>query len=408
MPKGKRFVYLISFFSLILTVFSTFTLSGVEKGNIINIAITGLCSLFCLFYILKYGSIKWNSLFVLEFIFLLSILVSFFLNGLVDFQYTPLLLAIVSGCFFEFASQSKFEREIVLRAFFFGSIGFIFSFLIVYFGAIIHPSISSSNRLGTIFNNQNEVGRFLVFCFIICFYFALFKKYIFSYLFVFLSVYFVLLTGSISNLLCIFCIIFFSVFLFFGRKGRLVIVLSFVFSLVLFFGILQIPVFLYFKTRIYGALQINGQSDLSTFERWNAAVSGFYLFLEKPLFGWGANYVSTSDVYSIYSHNNIAEVAACFGIFGLLSEETLFIKPFIHSLKKKNYSTDRLFMFSAMIAFFMIIFQFFLVSYYSKIEFYYLSLMYSSMPTEVIDMPKLDHVFSKKGVAEVSSITIKI
>ena len=128
--------------------------------------------------------------------------------------------------------------------------------------------------------------------------------------------------------------------------------------------------------------------DYSSIYRFRAAFYGFQLFFRRPFFGNGFDSVYAN--YYVMAHNNIAEIAADFGIFALIIEEFFILFPLYFVFKKNNRSLEfRPFIMSTLI--FMFLFQFFLVSFNSKIECIILPLCFAMIfPYEKRYVP-IDH-----------------
>ena len=102
---------------------------------------------------------------------------------------------------------------------------------------------------------------------------------------------------------------------------------------------------------------------------------GFETFLEHPLLGIGIgnSYVITLEELSIstYLHNNYIELLCCGGIIGFLCYYSLHIYIAYNLFKYKNHDKET---FAIGILWMLLIFiiDWGMVSYYSKIQAYYL------------------------------------
>lgn len=367
--KLRRFFYCSILVLFCLVSFSTMGLSEQPILNYVNIGLYCLLGLLCLVYVFLYG--KWNvgPFVILIVSFNVVTLLSYALNGFRSFVSSALTLGAMSLVFYEFLSQSKEAKEHSLYFVMLGTWLFIGYFVIYYWSDFIHPSVSFENRIGTLFGNQNDVARFLSFSLLINFYYAFFKKRYFCYIPIILSFYLIGLTGSISNLITSLFVCTLVIFFTSKKRGKIITVVSVLAILILGFLILQIPALAYFKNRIYGIIGSlttvdTNTNDVSAAHRLKYALEAFYVFLESPIIGHGFNgFIQNS--FGGFAHNNIAEVACDFGIIGLVIEETLILLP-LRSVKKNHDVFSR---FTLLICLYIFIFQFMLVSYYSKMEY---------------------------------------
>ena len=135
----------------------------------------------------------------------------------------------------------------------------------------------------------------------------------------------------------------------------------------------------------------NGSRGDASFEgRFRGAYYGFVLFLNKPFFGNGFDAVNMN--YIIMAHNNVAEVAADFGVFALLIEEFFIIFPLFKIIKFQPnkqglFSPFLPLAFSAL--FFMLFFQLFLVSFNSKIESIMIPMSFSLLGLKDLKVDKI-------------------
>jgi len=376
------FLTILVMFSVVC--FSTMGLSGRPLFNKVNIGFNVVLAFFCLLYCFLYGSFSIGVYVILIVLFNFVTLISYALNGFSTFSSTALTVGIVSIAFFQFLNNSPFNKKTALFFSELGVLGFLAYFFVVYFHDIIHPSISSSSRIGTYFGNQNDVGRYLSFALLYTFYFAFFKKMYFLYLPVVLAFYFIVLTGSISNLLTVYFVLaaFFLIFL--KKKGRLLFVLGNVLIVIIILFALQLPALSYFKTRLLSMASSlfgndNSVEDSSFEHRFELAFEAFYLFFQKPLFGGGFGAVQADSFVHTFAHNNYAELCADFGIFGLIFGEAILFYP----LMKGRGKTDDLHFFTFLVCIYIVFFQIFLVSYYSKMEYFSLAFAFAGLTNSV-------------------------
>lgn len=160
-----------------------------------------------------------------------------------------------------------------------------------------------------------------------------------------------------------------------GRR-KLFAIIGIVATIIVFIILLQLPFMAYFKTRIENMVNTittgSGSVDYSFIDRFNLAIYGLRLFTSKPLFGYGYDQV---QFYTwgkdAFSHNNFVEVLASFGILGFLAFEALLLYPLFKNWKKQK---KELAVFSLLYIF---MFQFFLIVFRKKIEYFLIPLAFS-------------------------------
>jgi O-antigen ligase len=363
------------------TAFSTTALSGQTAFYRINLIVNVCLAALCLIYALLFGRFVAGPYLILVVLFNFITIISFLANGCKTFTTTLLTLSLVSLSLFEFVTQSEVHRDTALLFSLVGIEAFLMYFVVAYFHDFLHPSISFGNRIGILFGNQNDVGRYLAFAFFFNFYFAYSLRLYFCYFFSLISLYAILLTGSVSNLITIFLVIFIFFSFFLKKKAKVIFLIIALALIVGFIVALQFPFLAYYRNRFLGMIASffgikTGNSDPSFENRFELAVEGFYLFLENPVFGGGFQFVRANAFQVDFAHNNYAEVAASFGIFGLLAEETLILWPIF--AQKSNKKTA-FFQFIMLVTLYIFLFQLFLVSYYSKMEFFCFPFIYACL-----------------------------
>jgi O-antigen ligase len=257
-----------------------------------------------------------------------------------------------------------------------GSIGFMIYYILVYFIPIF--TFDLSTRLGFYFDDPNYLGRYFLFIIVFLLYFVLIeKKHIFIPLLIF-TFYLMVTTGSISNLLCSFIVLFLFAW-YTIPKGKKYYLSASLFALIIVgIFVLQLDALSYFRIRIYGIINsffgnasLNG--DASTEYRYLLATEAFYMFLKKPFFGYGFYSVASYSLTQQFSHNNFTDLLANHGIFATIIFEYLLVMPLakISRLKAK----EKILYLALMI--YMFIFQVFLVTYYHKFEYFVFALVYA-------------------------------
>ena len=177
-------------------------------------------------------------------------------------------------------------------------------------------------------------------------------------------------TGSRSALLIsVACILVYSFYFFRGNK--IIIPIIFDCSLIVA-GIVIIIIFektfnLNIFSRIIELLDFfRGKGmDYSTANRIDLFFQSIYLFLKKPVFGWGNNVFSIYSSERLFAHNNLTELLCSFGLFGFLPFEYIIVQSYLRIKKSKLHSDSIDYSLLLLICFFLI--QFFYVN--SQLKF---------------------------------------
>lgn len=374
-------------FIFTLIPFMTFFLimSDRRPYNYFAFALYGVESVLILIYIIKYHTFVFNTFSILLLAFLGSVLISQLLNfSLMNYPRTLLLLSLFSFIFYQFLITLPCEEKIfVFKLIVLGGLLFCLYFFIYYFKELIH--LNFGDRLGRDFSDQNDLAKnlsiFAIISEVLVFKVSLKKKAIYILL-VLLFFFVILVTGSISNLLVFSVVSIFLIIYLAKGKAKLWVVLGIVLAAAIAFGLLQLPFMSYFNTRITNMINSmfsKGDSvDNSFVDRFNLALYGLRLFISKPIFGYGYDQVQYFTWgKNAFSHNNFVELLASFGIVGFVFFEALLIYPIIKGVRKNN----EIAFFSLLYIF---VFQFFLIVFRKKIEYFIIPLAFSFIETKQI------------------------
>jgi O-antigen ligase len=279
-------------------------------------------------------------------------------------------------------------KNMGLYSYFYGAIFFfaILNFVLLiggYFFDFIE--IYENNRFVGTMNNSNAISIALNYCVFISVILLNdtknFRKILFLNFIIFISLYMIVMTVSRKGFLAgslLFVLYLNSI------SNSKIKILSVLMSLVLiFYFSFSFLKFEEFETasdflfdRMEGAADFEGQDvDASTEKRINLIESGWNMFLEKPVLGWGINtFVVFHDGY--YAHNNFIELLFGVGMIGAIIYYFIYL-----SLYKKAFyllnGRER--------QYFIIIFTFFLfmdvilVSYYFRLYFMFVSFLLAYM-----------------------------
>lgn len=383
----KKILSLITnlFFFLTITFFLGF--DAIYPLNVIGrlffVGFVGFACLYFLVFMNKPREIKLLAFGVISLILL--ILLSTVVNKISHSPFTPVFNLALCLFVFWWGSENKHDTNIFYLLFLIATWIFLLALLVIDYKTIISFNFSS-RYFATFFGNSNDVARKIMFSLIlnIGFFFKAKPRAIkaLSIIISLIFTYLLILTGSFSNTILVTLIWIIVIYLLFPQKYR------WLYFLLLFLGLcgiivlLNLPTFEYFKHRIENLINtfINGGSGGSTYNRFLGAYYGLQLFLERPLFGFGANGVFNN--YAIMSHNNMVELLADFGIFAFVLFELLLIVPFINirKLKKCNFP------FVLLIIFYLFFNQFFLVEFNEKMDMMILGFIYVIFENDIHEL----------------------
>lgn len=370
---------LVTIIYLLIPIATLFSImSDRNPYNYINIGVYGIISVAVIFYVLKYKSFKFDFFTILILLFNLLIFISQIVNlRVLEYPRTILLLSIFSIVIYQFFINVQ-KKDIVFKLLLVGGLLFAVYFVFSYRHEIIH--LNFSDRLGAKFSDQNDLSKYLSLFTLISLVLTFETKGVKKIMYIVSGVIFfgiILLAGSISNLLCLLISILVFIILKVKRQNRLFAILLILALGLIFYLVLQLPKFSYFKTRIDQIFNVfsngEGKKDGSALERWELMNEGFRLFFTKPLFGFGYDQVQYfTEGITNFSHNNFVELCASFGIFALIVYEAILLSPLIHLIKEKRTNVM-----IVMLTFYLFIFQVFLVIFRKKIEFILFPLFFS-------------------------------
>ena len=380
-PIVLRFFNYFALFLFFLTTYFALSLESIRPFNYILIAIWVFYSLYIVFYIFLFGNFRINNYVVLSLIFVVLQLLSWGLSGFQRFNQTSLLLgamSIVLSLLFENNKDNIKKYAFCLLA---ATWFLLITFLLLHFDGVVHPNIS--NRIGTRMGNANDVARHLAFSVLIntssIFYFKNKIIKVFSALGLVVGLYFLILTGSVSNFIVTAFVIFLLPLIIFRKKKLIIVIIVYFCIFALLIILMNLPFMSYFKDRIismFSSIAGGANGDDSFEARFMAACYGVRLFFYRPFFGNGFDSVYSS--YNIMAHNNIVEILADFGFFAFLVEEMIIILPIYKIIKKPFLVTfKKQAIFVASLMFYIIFLQFFLVNYNSKVESIIIPLCYA-------------------------------
>ena len=362
----------------LITLFSV--MSDRQPYNYINIALYAVEILLIVFYVWKWKKFRFDVLTFSIVLFNVCILVSQIINKrLGEYPTTILLLSVFAIVFYQFVYNEK-NKDFIYELIVIGGLLFALYFIFSYRSSLL--SLNFADRLGDDFSDQNDLAKYLAIFALLSLGDIYKEKRYWKILPVVSTIIFVLLmlvSVSVSNLLCFFIVCLLILIFCAKRKNRLyVLVGAFVIGIAIY-GAIQLPFMKYFKKRIDGIFNAffepGEKVDGSASDRIKLFVEGFKLFLTRPVFGYGYDQVQyyTHGV-GHFSHSNVVELLASFGVVGFFAFEILIVYPLYYSFQSDKYKKN-----ASITLFYLFLFQFFLIIFRKKIEFMLIPLGFSAI-----------------------------
>ena len=409
--KLKSWLRLASIIMFSLYVFSIPTFSARYPFNYLSIAICALMCALMFIYVFLYGKFQINLLVLLLIAFNITIVITHLINwNFSEFPKTIILMSLVAFILYNFVSTVK-NKNFVVYGILFSSIAFALIYLIHYRSQLFNFLSDGFSRLGSDFDNENEIAKEIAMFCMLALSLAITTKRLTNKILYFavalLFLFLLLTTGSISNLLTVSVVAFVCIIISQKTLKRKIIISAVVAGTIgAFVLVIQLPALSYFKTRIINIFStlFNGGStvdDGSAFNRLQGALQAFKVSMYKIFWGFGYMSAPQYTVANIQAHNNFVELLIDFGVFGFLIYQTIALKP-AFSYKKSKYPFLVL-----PIALYMFIFQLFLTTYYKKFEYVlypYLFVMIEDVITRkyvIYDSSYLSRKKDKKTIFEI-------
>ncbi len=368
--------------------FSIPTFSNRYPFNYLSIV---LCALMCggmLVYTFLYGNIKLNGMLILLVFFNISTLITHIFNGSISaLPKTIVLMTIVAFCLYQFISSYS-RKNLFIYLLVLAGFSFAIVYIIYYRSVLFDIKNIFGNRIGAFFDNENEISKELGFFCVTSLALGIKNRKVLIkicfYILTFLFLYLTLSTGSISNLfttilVCLLVLVICQP----TTKRKLIFGGVFLGLLAIFIVLLQFPFLSYFKTRIenifntiFGKDKTISNTDGSTNDRLQGAITSFRVALNKIIFGFGYMSATRFTPLNIQAHNNFAELLIDFGVCGLFLYEILIILPMWKGFNQRIYPHI------VALMLYMLLFQFFLTTYYKKFEYIFFACMYSLLDDE--------------------------
>ena len=328
--------------SIILFLFF-FSLPSFSYNRFHNIPIVfmGILCILVFLWVFIYKAFFIDKIILAKFGFMITMLITAVIYCFKDINTTIFILPIMFFVLYHYFTNKKFLSQ-AISLFAFGILMFSVYFFAVYFKDIVHFDFA---RLGANFGNQNTIGSYFAVAFGIYMYKLLFQKKWWLIFPLSIILFLGFTTGSKTFLFLIGLTTIVQIIMLFGKKRWYLSLLIIVGGGLLIFLLLQLKTFEVFRTRIYDFISYmfskNYNDDASTAGRYNMIWEGLYLFLKRPIFGWGVEGFRYNSSFGLYAHNTIVEILTDFGLVAFI----LFEIPVIICLSmfKKKEKTDPLF-----------------------------------------------------------------
>lgn len=333
-------IALLSFFAAFLSIPLCSFRAGLNK---ITWLFTIIFLIAMLISTILFGKIQIDKLSFSILIFVVWILICTFINiNLHDeIVLTPALLSILTCAIYLFISQNRQYRNLSVHILFISAIVFMGCYIALYFNELKSLDFT---RLGGYFGNINDIAIYFGLGFSICvslIFNSKFNIFKFLCLFIFLLLFGLcgLSTGSKIFLLIICVTSLFTIIKFMNKKHLkwyfyILIILGLA---LLFILIINLPAFETIKSRLLDFLNPKS-GDHSTSLRLQMFIDGFYMFLRRPLFGFGSSgYFTSSSIGGCWSHNNFSELLCSYGLIGFI----LFYIPYFLAIRSKKENKNK-------------------------------------------------------------------
>jgi len=344
MPSKLKCFWRVS--NLVLVALFWFSVPSISDRSgvyhIISLLIIALFLASSLTYSFLNHDLRVKPAWILMIIFGFVMLLSTLINDPSRLNTTPfsMILLFVAAYFLSLSKDATVKNFCL--ALFAG--GFLFSiyFGVVYWNEIIHLEV---DRLGDYFTNVNRVGDSFSLSFSAGLLLLFIEKRPKKWIVILISfgclvfAFFSFLTGSKAVLLAEVGSLYIALWMIFSAKNRIFLVVLPILLILCVPLLANIPVLkssLSRFTDMFAFFLGDFSSDPSTSARITMLAEGFYLFGQRPFFGYGVNGFAVLSGFGTYSHNTISELLCNFGFFGFVAYQTPLFLAFLHAKKGRN------------------------------------------------------------------------
>ena len=386
--NNEKLKKILSFVLMGLVLLYAFTVPSFGSRNTLNYIVYGVIALLgvvTVLFTILYSKIKFNLYTIILPIFLIPTIIGTLIYSKDYRGIITMFVLILSFYVLYYAFKAIDRKYIIFDMIVAGIFAFSIYYIIHYRNEIMNFSsfINDEFRLGTDFDNQNDVASYCVLGFSLSLYQILFDKRKIKYIFLlpFLTVLLVgITTGSRTFLLAI--VLIFLLLLYFkmiNHKFIYLIILALV--VLLFIVLINLPFMATIKYRFEKLIitlfdtpdnNHGGTYDTSFISRAIWLDYGFYLGSKNILTGYGFGGFKIYSGVGTFTHSNFSEVLCDFGIIGFLSFYVPFVVLAVSSIKKKSVNIK--FVLPMLIYYLLVGFS--NVFYYNKFFFMFLAICY--------------------------------
>lgn len=216
------------------------------------------------------------------------------------------------------------SHEFLLRSLYWAGLALIGYTVYTYgFTEIVNMMSKSSNvRLGGDIVQTNVFGMQHATTTLVAFYYFLYKKKykLFHIIILAMSFLMAMSSGSRKAVLIICIGVVYLIYKKYGIRRIYKLITIGAVMVVIFLGVIRMPMFETVRTRMEGAVNVlkGGDGDSSAEMRMNMIKDGWTLFKERILTGYGARNYAVVSRYRTYAHNNFIEILVDFGLIGFV------------------------------------------------------------------------------------------
>lgn len=200
----------------------------------------------------------------------------------------------------------------------------------------------TTHRLGAEFSQKNVYGMNHATTALIAFYYMVRNKKYKLFNFVVLCASFIctMSSGSKKALLIVVIGVLYLIYKSYGIRQFYKVIGLTLFAGILFYMAIHLPMFEMLRRRFEGSINaLLGKSggDSSTVTRMSFIETGWRLFKDKILIGYGADNFKYVSGVGVYSHNNFIEILVNFGIIGFTMFYSMYVVAFRNMRKEQTY-----------------------------------------------------------------------
>ena len=306
-----------------------------------------------------------------------------------------ILFFLVYNLFYD--NKDAYKKYI--QAMYIGGIAFVIYTVYTYgVSDLIKMMLSSTaQRLGGDISQKNVYGMNHATTTLIAFYYMMYRKKHKLFHFAILCSSFIcaMSSGSKKALLIVIIGILYLIYKTYGIRQLYKVAGVTLFAGILFYIAIQMPMFEMMHRRFeesINALLGKSGGDGSTITRISFIETGWHLFKDKMLIGYGANNFRYVSGFGMYSHNNFIEILVDFGLIGFAIYYSIYTSAFRNMGKATNKEGKLLFV----IFIVRTVLEVAMVTYYDKKT--WIMFAFLLLPSNRFDKTSEKEIATNKGV----------